>query len=285
MLHRGSIGALAWLAVLCATIAVAQAFDEAKYPDWRGQWGKRFVADFGPNPSWDPNKFEGLAQQAPLTPEYQTLLEASIADQATGGAGLDRDYVCLPAGMPRMMNVYGTMEILVMPDTTYILMSAFNDTRRIYTDGREWPADLQPSYAGYSIGRWIDTQGTGRFDVLEIETRGFRGPRTLDSTAIPLHADNQTVVKERLFSDLADRNILHDEITLIDHAFTHPWTVTKDFRRSPQPRPVWLESTCEDNAHIRIGTESYMLSPEGLLMPTKKDQATPDLRYFNKARR
>jgi hypothetical protein len=188
--------------------------------------------------------------------------------------------------MPRMMNLYGTMEILVMPETTYLLLSFLNDTRRIFTDGRDWPNNLEPSYTGYSIGKWVDADGDGRFDVLEIETRGFRGPRTLDSTAIPLHEDNQTIVKERIFADPGDRNVIHDEITLIDNALTRPWTVTKDYRRGPQARPLWRETSCiENNAHVRIGNDDYMLSPDGMLMPAKKDQAPPDLRYFNRARR
>jgi len=283
---RGSIVATVLAAALWATlVSEARAFDEARYPDWKGQWIAVKAYDFGPNPSWDPNKAPGLAQQAPLTPQYQALHEASVADQAAGGAGLDRDYLCLPPGMPRMMNVYGTMEVMVMPDTTYMLLSFLNDTRRIYTDGREWPENLEPSLAGYSIGKWIDTEGNGRFDMLEVETRGFRGPRTLDSTSIPLHEDNQTVVRERIFSDLANHDILHDEITLIDHAFTRPWTVTKSYRRGPQARPLWRESVCaENNAHTRIGNQDYMLSPGGLLMPAKKDQAPPDLRYFKPTR-
>ena len=264
----------------------SRAYDEGLYPNWKGQWFAHRAYDFGPNPSWDPNKPQGLAQEAPLNPQYRAMLEASIADQNAGGAGLDRDYLCKPPGMPRMMNLYGTMEILVMPETTYMLLSFLNDTRRIFTDGRDWPANLDPAYAGYSIGRWIDSDGDGRFDTLEIETRGFRGPRTLDSTAIPLHLDDQTVVKERLFSDRADGNVLHDEITLIDHALTRPWTVVKDYRRTGQARPFWREAPCtESNAHARIADEDYMLSPDGLLMPTKKDQPPPDLRYFNRMRR
>jgi hypothetical protein len=200
-----------------------RADDGALYPNWRGQWTAHHAYDFGPNPSWDPGKPQGLAQEAPLSPPYQALLEASIADQAAGGAGLDRDLFCKPPGMPRMMNVYGTMEILVMPDTT--------------------------------------------------------------STAIPLHADNQTVVRERISADAQDGNLIHDEITLIDHALTRPWTVTKDYRRNAQARPLWGESPCTDNnAHTRIGSEDYMLSPDGLLMPTKKGQTPPDLRYFRPRR-
>jgi hypothetical protein len=32
-------------------------------------------------------------------------------------------------------------------------------------------------YLGYSIGRWTDEDAQGRHTVLEVETRGFKGPR------------------------------------------------------------------------------------------------------------
>src|SRR3984893_4059281 len=133
--------------------------------------------------------------------------------------------------MPRLMNVYTAMEILLMPDAVHILINNIRDNRRIYTDGRDWPEDIDPSFAGYSIGKWIDTAGDGRYDALEVETRGFKGPRSFDSTGIPLHKDNQTIVKERIYLDKEDRALLYDEITTIDHALTRPWTVTKQFRR------------------------------------------------------
>jgi hypothetical protein len=270
-------------AALCASATGAGAFDETKYPDWKGQWSRLAVAGIKGQPSFDPTKSDGRGQQAPLTAEYQAIFEASLADQAAGGAGLDRDLACYSPGMPRMMNVYSAMEIIIVPETTYILMSTFRDTRRIFTDGRDWPEALEPTLAGYSIGRWVDTDGDGRYDVLEVETRGFHGPRTLDSTGLPLHGDSQTIIKERIYSDRADRNILRDDITLIDNAFTNPWTVTKSYRRAQQARPNWPESSCvEGNQHVMIGDEHYMLSWDGLLMPAKKGQAPPDLRYFNR---
>ena len=68
---------------------------------------------------------------------------------------------------------------------------------------------------------------------------------------------------------------------MIDHALTRPWTVLKSYRRSPSPLPYWREVNCdENNNHVAIAHESYMLSADGLLMPTMKDQAPPDLRYF-----
>jgi hypothetical protein len=283
MLCRSSIGSIVLATAMLATIAGACALEEPKYPDWRGQWSRINLAS-GPA-SFDPTKTVGLGQQAPLTPEYQAILEASVADMAAGGFGNDRTNSCFSPGMPRIMNVYTAMEILITPDAIHILINNIRDNRRIYTDGRDWPEEIDPSFSGYSIGKWIDTTGEGRYDVLEIETRGFKGPRAFDDTGLPLHRDNQTIVKERIYGDPADRNILHDDITVIDHALTRPWSATKNYRRGQQARPLWPENSCvEGNQHVRIGQETYMLSADGLLMPVKKDQAPPDLRYFRPAK-
>jgi hypothetical protein len=283
MLSRSSIGSIVLVLATLATVAGAQALDAAQYPDWRGQWTRIPIAS-GPA-SFDPTKTVGLGQQAPLTPEYQAILEASLADMAAGGFGNDRTNSCFSPGMPRIMNVYTAMEILIMPETVHILINNIRDNRRIYTDGRDWPEDIPLSFAGYSIGRWIDTRGEGRYDVLEIETRGFAGPRAFDDTGLPLHRDNQSIIRERIYADKDDPNILHDEITVIDHALTRPWTATKNYRRGQQARTVWRDNACvEENQHVRIGKESYMLSADGLLMPVKKDQPPPDLRYFKPSR-
>jgi hypothetical protein len=117
--------------------------------------------------------------------------------------------------------------------------------------------------------------------VLEIETRGFRGPRAFDASGLPLHRDNQTVIKERLFIDKSDPNVAHNEVTVIDNALTRPWTVTKNFRRNSEPFPSWIEENCpETSVHVTVGKEDYMVSWDGYLMPTKKGQKAPDLRYF-----
>jgi hypothetical protein len=51
--------------------------------------------------------------------------------------------------------------------------------------------------------------------------------RAYDATGLPLAFDNQSTFKERIYRDKADPKILHDEITVIDHALTRPWTVDK----------------------------------------------------------
>jgi hypothetical protein len=280
MLYRSLIGAIV-LAALAMPTGDARALDDAKYPDWTGQWERFVVPGLGGQPSHDQTKPWGFGQEAPLTPEYQAVLAASIADQATGGLGNFPTTLGRAAGMPNMMMAFGPLELIITPDTTYILMGWHDHYRRIFTDGRDWPTEIDPSYSGYSIGRWIDEDGDGRYDVLQVETRGFKGPRAFDETGLPLHVDNQSIFKERIYRDKADPNILHDEITTIDHALTRPWTVDKKYVHNPDPRLDWREFyTTENNAQIGIGKENYFLSADGLLMPTKRNQAPPDLRYF-----
>ena len=182
-----------------------------------------------------------------------------------------------------MMIAFRPLEFVVTPETTYVLIGGADHYRRIFTDGRDWPKDLEPTYAGYSIGKWIDTDGDGVYDTLEVETRGpFKGPRAYDATGLPLAFDNQSTFKERIYRDKADPEIMHDQITVIDHALTRPGRWTSD-TSSIEPQPDWDESYCTENpTMIAIGKESYFLSGEGNLMPVRKDQPPPDLRYFNK---
>ena len=59
----------------------------------------------------------------------------------------------------------------------------------------------------------------------------------------------------------------------------------KNYRRVAANGPIWWrEDICpENNVHVIIGKEDYFLSADGVLMPIKKDQAPPDLRYFKTA--
>jgi hypothetical protein len=297
MSYRSMLGVIALSASLSTPAANAQIFDYGKYPDLKGQWVrwgpsgpdlKGPLVRFGPTgfngTRFDPNKPARQAQQPPLTPEYQAIFEAGLKEQREGGQGNTPTFTCLSPGMPRATNGYGEMEFVITPSTTYILVRHIDDDRRIFTDGRDFPSDLEPTFLGYSIGKWVDTDGDGRFDVLEVETRGpFKQPRTFDSSGIPLHKDGQTVVKERIYLDKTNPDILHDDVTVFDHALTRPWTVNKTYGREPdKERPLWRENNCgEYNNHVKIGTQNYLLSADGFLMPTRKDQPPPDLRYFN----
>jgi hypothetical protein len=276
--HLNRLTVIASAAVIgCA--AGARAFDESKYPAWKGQWVR---AEEGP-PRYDPSRPIDR-QDAPLTDEYRAIYEANLADRDEGGTGNDPVYICVPPGMPRIMNLNEPMEIVVTPKTTHIFIQYMHDSRRIFTDGRPWPKNIDPSFTGYSLGRWVDTDGDGRYDLLEVETRGFRGPRVYDASGLPLHEDSESIVKERIFSPESDPDILVDQITTFDHGLTRPWSAVKTYHRVKVENPVWFESVCSrDNPHVEIGGQSFFLSADRRLMPTKKDQEPPDLRYFKQA--
>jgi hypothetical protein len=284
MLLRGLLCTIA-IAALAMSFLPGHAFDNAKYPDLSGEW-IRVNTRAGGQITFDQTKPWGVGQQAPLTPEYQAIHEASLADQANGGQGnWHSGDACMPPGMPATMNGYNSMEFVVLPAVTYILVEHNLPThRRIFTDGRDWPSAVEPTFQGYSIGRWIDSDGKGRFDVLEAETRYFKGPRAIDPTGIPVHADNQSIVKERIYLDKSNPGLLHDEITLIDHALTRPWTVLKGYLRSTAKFPSWPEQNCPGVTRlVRIGGELYFKGADDNLLPTRKDQPPPDLRYFSQA--
>jgi hypothetical protein len=99
MRNSGFFVAMALTATLGA-LSGTQAFDESKYPNWRGQW-----MQFGENQelSWDPTKPPGAGQQAPLTAEYQAIFEANVKRAAEGGRGVDPTARCIPGGVPRVM--------------------------------------------------------------------------------------------------------------------------------------------------------------------------------------
>lgn len=275
MLRRSVTVSIALAMAVSTGSVAAQRFDESRYPAFDGQWIR-----VGPIERYDPTKPPARGQEAPLTPEYQAIFEANLAELAKGGFGDDPVYRCIPEGMPRAMNLVFPMEIVIKRDTTYMLMENPSNLRRIYTDKSGFPTDASPSWMGYSIGRWIDEDGDGRYDMLEVETRHLKNPRTFDSSGLPLHKDAETVVKERIYLDKADPDTLHDQITTYDHALVRPWSVTKTMRR--EHTPFWFETICgESNLHVNIGNEHYMLNEAGELLPTKKNQSPPDLKHFN----
>ena len=185
------VAAVVLAAAFAASVARGQPVDRSRYPALDGQWVRNIGAH------WDASK-PPTAQEAPLTPEYQSVFEDNWAGFSTGHEDPGRR--CLPAGMPRMMIAFYPIQVILTPDTTYVRAEEMGESRRIYTDGRAWPEHRPPAFLGYSIGRWVDEDGDGRYDVLLVETRGFKGPRMFDTTGVPLHKDNQTIVRERIIS-------------------------------------------------------------------------------------
>jgi hypothetical protein len=87
--------------------------------------------------------------------------------------------------------------------------------RQIFTDGRPLPADPQPAWNGYSIGKWDG-------DTFVVETAGFRDGIWLDSAGDPLTDAGKVTERFRR----VDYGHLVVEVTVDDpKAYTKPWTV------------------------------------------------------------
>jgi hypothetical protein len=122
-----------------------------------------------------------------------------------------------------------------------ILYEAVHSYRQIFTDGRPFPADMNPSWFGYSVGHW---EG----DALVVETRGFNDKGWLDNGGKP--ATDQLKVTERFIrKDFGNMDI---EITIDDpKTYTRPWNVTE--RLIFLPDTDIIEYMCtENNRYFRI---------------------------------
>lgn len=242
----------------------SQAHDESQYPEWHGQWHRIGAL------SWPPQGYEE-AGPPPLTEEYQAIREGYLELRAQGTQAGDPPATCLPPGMPRVMKMSFPMEIIIRPDTTFIYAEWESQLRRVYTDGSDWPDYILPSFNGHSIGEWHDEDGDGVYDMLSIETRGLKGPRSFDSHAVVLHENNETVIKEEI--RLVDADILENRITTIDDALTEPWTIHQRYERQTED-VIWGEYVCaENNRHLQLGDEWYLINHEdGVLEPTRAGQ-------------
>jgi hypothetical protein len=146
------------LAALFVATVDCQAWDDSKYPDFSGQW--RPVG--GPG-RFDMSKPAGSGQEAPLTPEYQAIFEANLKNQSERGQGTTSTYKCISPGMLRVTNGYGEMEFVVTPATTHILIRHIDDDRRIFTDGRDWRDELDPTLS--RLFEWSSDRYRGRWPL------------------------------------------------------------------------------------------------------------------------
>jgi hypothetical protein len=138
-------------------------------------------------------------------------------------------------GTPRSDLVPYPFKVLQVPGMVVILYEAVHSYRQIFADGRELPKDPNPTWFGYSVGRW---QG----DAFVVETSGFNDEGWLDNFGKP--STDQLRVTERFRrKDFGHMDI---EITIDDpKAYTKPWTVTLPLIL--QPDTELLEYICNEN--------------------------------------
>jgi hypothetical protein len=166
---------------------------------------------------------------APFTPWAEMKFKAN--DPQTNDPNLG----CLPEGVPRfMIAVPYPMEIFQVPTRVLIIHEGVSVMRQIHMN-RQHPKDLDPTYAGDSIGKWEG--GT-----LVVDTIGFNDKTWLDGGGLP-HSEAMHVV-ERIRR--VDHDTLAEDFTIDDPmAYTKPITAQQVYKL----KPGWeiQEFVCEEN--------------------------------------
>jgi len=195
----------------------------AKLPDFGGVW----ELVFGPARGGG-----GPPEQPALTPEYAAKLQSYQAaghqDNPTAN--------CLPPGMPQIMNQPYPIEFLMTPGKITLVIEAYSQTRRIFTDGRKQPDDPDPTFNGYSVGHW---EG----DTLVVDTVALSTDTPMAQSWGVRHSDKMRI-QERFH--LTGPDTMEIRTTVFDPiALTKPFTSTKTLARHRD----WdiAEYICEQN--------------------------------------
>jgi hypothetical protein len=195
-------------------------------PDLSGLWrvaSGRFLRNFGQD--------AGVSFTPWGAAVYKERQDSLGKDRPTGR--------CLPHGVPDASLVGGyPFKILQLPGLTVILHEEMNHFRQIFSDGRTAPPDPQPTWFGYSIGRW---EG----ETFVVETSGFNGQTWLDDSGYP--ATEAMRITERFRR--RDFGRLEAQITIDDpKAYTKPWTVTVPYNFMADTEMI--ENICENEKDL-----------------------------------
>jgi hypothetical protein len=197
-------------------------------PDLSGIWMAEDQRFFG-------NLATGLKPEDVLLQPWAKALQQQRLDNAHADDPLAR---CLPHGVPRInTNGLFPFKIIQTPGLIVILYEQLNLFRQIFMDGRRLDHDPNPTWLGYSTGRWED-------DTLVVETSGFNDKTWLD-TQQGHPASEALHVTERFrrpnFGNLEIQATIDDA-----KAYSKPWTTTTQ-RMHLQLGTELLEFICNEN--------------------------------------
>jgi hypothetical protein len=160
------------------------------------------AVDFGAN----------VAGGLPYQPWAAALVKQRVADLSKD----DPHARCMPPNFPRAFAFPHHQKFIQIPGLLVILDEFNASYRQIFTDARPFPDDPQPSWNGYSSGKW---EG----DTLVVKSIGFRNDLWLDMTGNPMTEAAKVTERFRRLN----YGSLEIEVTVNDpKAYTKPWTVT-----------------------------------------------------------
>jgi len=225
-------------------------------PDLSGVWQveppapgemERKVGDLGTFvvPGDDPRTFSPYffnilvdfkREDAPIRPEAAAVFQRHAKAFGKDSPGSH----CLPMGVPNTELIAVPFKIIQTPGVIVLLIEADNTHRQIYTDGRPLPVDPQPSWQGYSIGKW---EG----DTLVVDTVGFNDKSWLDAIG-HIHSESLRVQERYRRRDFGHMEL---QVTIEDpKTFTHPFTFKVNQLLIPDF--FFLDTICTENERDRV---------------------------------
>jgi hypothetical protein len=259
--HRmgmGMAGGLASLILVLTHADFAEAADSARLlgltyeslralPDWSGWWALRPVAE---------NSFGAIPP--PMRPEDLARLQSA---RATPDAHADPGRFCRPEQFVGVnVRPAPSIEFLFTPGRV-TLTNELGAVRRVYTDGRSLPADIEDSNMGTSIGHW---EG----QTLVVETAGINPEARFPDP-------NPGAIRIGRNARIMERIALHGEYLEVDVVVTAPDILTApyarkfSFARNPKQFPQELVICAEGDRAIdsATGTQRFDLTPPADLPP------------------
>jgi hypothetical protein len=195
-------------------------------PDLSGLWqmNRSDFVKFHVNLAAD---LKGLPLRSPGEALYKQRIDTFGVD--------DPSSRCLPSGVPRIHADPFAYRIIQLPALFVILYESERMYRQIFTDGRELPNDPNPTWMGYSVGRWEGEQ-------FVVTSSGFNGKTWLDSSGHP-SSDALRVIER--FQRLDFGHIKMEVVVEDSKMYTRPW----EFRALLEllPDSELLEYICREN--------------------------------------
>ena len=207
-------------------------------PDLSGIWAAE-CAIYGRDGCFTRSLFFDLAKDLPAADVQMTPWAQALQAQREARNHVDDPYgYCLPPGTPRINFGGGPFKILHTSHVTAFLYETLAGMtfRQVFTDGRSLPRVNEPTWLGYSVGRWDG-------DVFVVETAAFRDGGWLDTRKARPHSDALRVTERFRRTDFGHMQLT---ITIDDtKAFVKPWTVQAPLTLMPDTDLV--EAFCDNH--------------------------------------
>jgi len=234
-------------------------------PDLSGIWAND-CALYNGSPCFPRSLFFDLAKDLKAGDVEMTPWAAAIAAQRQSRNHVDDPYgYCLPPGVPRIDFGGGPFKVLQTPQVTALLYETLVGMifRQVFTDGRPLLESGEPTWLGYSVGRWDG-------DDFVVDSAGFKDGGWIDTAKGHPNSDALHVTERFRRKDFGHMDLT---ITITDpKAYLKPWTMTAGLQL--QPDTELIEAFCDDHEktmeHRRITARPP--EPPSPAIPARSDQ-------------